>query len=225
MRYRPDIDGLRAFAVMAVVLFHAGLDAVPGGFVGVDIFFVISGYLITNLLLREHERTSTINLREFYIRRAFRIFPAAFLFLAVVIVLYWRDMHWYHIASAVFYVANMDITRPWIFGHLWSLSIEEQFYLLWPLAMKKWHRHKVAILICVFLATPVFRTRFAAQWLLETKEGITRLRGRSYPFAHGVLIPTLHPAAALRGGAEPLGQMRADFVRAKLALADARTPR
>jgi DNA polymerase len=62
--------------------------------------------------------------------------------------------------------------------------------------------------------------RFAAQWLLETTEGITRLRGRSYPFAHGVLIPTLHPAAALRGGAEPLGQMRADFVRAKLALAE-----
>ena len=63
--------------------------------------------------------------------------------------------------------------------------------------------------------------RFAAQWLLGTTEGITRLRGRSYPFAHGVLIPTLHPAAALRGGAEPLGQMRADFVRAKLALTDA----
>lgn len=63
--------------------------------------------------------------------------------------------------------------------------------------------------------------RFAAQWLLETTEGITRLRGRSYPFAHGVLIPTLHPAAALRGGAEPLGQMRADFVRAKVALTDA----
>jgi DNA polymerase len=67
--------------------------------------------------------------------------------------------------------------------------------------------------------------RFAAQWLLETAEGITRLRGRSYPFAHGVLIPTLHPAAALRGGAEPLGQMRADFVRAKLALAAAGTAR
>jgi DNA polymerase len=64
--------------------------------------------------------------------------------------------------------------------------------------------------------------RFAAQWLLETTEGITRLRGRSYPFAHGVLIPTLHPAAALRGGPEPLGQMRADFVRAKVAMATAR---
>jgi DNA polymerase len=63
--------------------------------------------------------------------------------------------------------------------------------------------------------------RFAAQWLLGTTEGVTKLRGRSYPFAHGVLIPTLHPAAALRGGAEPLAQMRADFVRAKVALAEA----
>jgi uracil-DNA glycosylase family 4 len=64
--------------------------------------------------------------------------------------------------------------------------------------------------------------RFATQWLLDTKEGITKLRGRAYPFATGVLIPTLHPAAALRGGAEPLSQMRADFVRAKLALREAR---
>jgi DNA polymerase len=63
--------------------------------------------------------------------------------------------------------------------------------------------------------------RYAAQWLLETSEGITKLRGRSYPFAHGVLIPTLHPAAALRGGAEPLAQMRADLVRAGMALAQA----
>ena len=67
--------------------------------------------------------------------------------------------------------------------------------------------------------------RFATQWLLDTKEGITHLHGRSYPFAHGVLIPTLHPAATLRGGAEPLGQMPADFVRAKLALADTRALR
>ncbi|HEX9259336.1 MAG TPA: uracil-DNA glycosylase [Acidimicrobiales bacterium] len=63
--------------------------------------------------------------------------------------------------------------------------------------------------------------RFAAQWLLNTTDGITKLRGKSYPFAHGVLIPTLHPAAALRGGAEPLAQMRSDLVRAKLALAEA----
>lgn len=69
--------------------------------------------------------------------------------------------------------------------------------------------------VCVTLG------RYAAQWLLETTEGVTKLRGRSYPFAHGVLIPTLHPAAALRGGATPLAQMRADLVRAKMALADA----
>ncbi len=125
---------------------------------GVHIFFVLSGYLITNLLLREYERTSTIRLSEFYIRRAFRIFPAAFVFLVVVIVLFWRDMQWLHIAAAVFYVANMDAFRPWIFGHLWSLSIEEQFYLLWPFTLKKWHRYRIGILVLVMLATPVVRT-------------------------------------------------------------------
>lgn len=125
---------------------------------GVHVFFVLSGFLITNLLLREHERTSTISLRDFYIRRAYRIFPAAFVFLAVVIVLYWHQMHWYHVAAAVLYAANMDVTRPWIFGHLWSLSIEEQFYVLWPFAVKRWHRHKTGILIGVFAFSPVFRT-------------------------------------------------------------------
>ncbi len=95
------------------------------------------------------KRTSTINLREFYIRRAYRIFPAVFVFLVVVIVLYRHEMPWYHAAAALWYVANMDVTRPWIFGHLWSLSIEEQFYLLWPFALKKWQSRKTAILLCV----------------------------------------------------------------------------
>jgi peptidoglycan/LPS O-acetylase OafA/YrhL len=165
----PSLDGLRAISISLVILGHLvkwkhlSLDVVGNyGALGVFVFFVLSGYLITNLLLREYERTSTVDLRDFYIRRAFRIFPAAFVFLAVVIVLYWHQMRWYHITAAVFYVANMDVARPWIFGHLWSLSIEEQFYLLWPFALKKWFRYRVPILLCVLLATPVFRTAFYA---------------------------------------------------------------
>jgi peptidoglycan/LPS O-acetylase OafA/YrhL len=172
----PSLDGLRAISITLVILSHLVKwkhvsVAVVGsyGALGVQVFFVLSGYLITNLLLREHERTSTIGLREFYIRRAFRIFPAAFVFLAVVIVLYWQQMRWYHIAAAVFYVANMDLARPWIFGHLWSLSVEEQFYLLWPFALKRWERHKTAILVSVFLATPVFR---AALFAFKVRNGL-----------------------------------------------------
>jgi peptidoglycan/LPS O-acetylase OafA/YrhL len=163
MQRIPSLDGLRAISITLVILSHlvkwkhASLEVLGSyGALGVHVFFVLSGYLITSLLLREYERSSTISLRDFYIRRAFRIFPAAFVFLAVVTVLYWHQMRWYHVAAAVFYVANMDISRPWIFGHLWSLSIEEQFYLLWPFAMKKWQGHKTAILLCVLVATPVF---------------------------------------------------------------------
>lgn len=176
MRRIPSLDGLRAISITLVAVGHLikwhriSFDVIQAyGAIGVHIFFVLSGYLITNLLLKEYERTSTISLREFYIRRAFRIFPAAFLFLAVVIPLYWHEMRWYHIAAAALYVANMDISRPWIFGHLWSLSIEEQFYLLWPFVLKRWNRHKTAILVCVFLATPVFR---AALYAFKVRNGL-----------------------------------------------------
>ena len=160
-----SLDGLRAISITLVVLSHLvkwkriSLPVLGSyGALGVQIFFVLSGYLITNLLLREYDRSSTINLPDFYIRRAYRIFPAAFVFLTVVIVLYWRQIGWYHAAAAMLYVANMDISRPWIFGHLWSLGIEEQFYLLWPFALKKWQSHKTVILLCVLLATPIFWT-------------------------------------------------------------------
>jgi peptidoglycan/LPS O-acetylase OafA/YrhL len=192
MQRIPSLDGLRAISISLVVLSHLikwkhvslGLMETYGA-LGVHVFFVLSGYLITNLLLREHEQTSTISLREFYIRRAFRIFPAALVFLAVVTVLYWHDIRWYHLAAALFYVANMDMARPWIFGHLWSLSIEEQFYLLWPLALKKWHRHKTAILLCVFLATPLFR---AALYAFKVHNG---LKGSLPVFADQLAIGCL----------------------------------
>lgn len=161
----PSLDGLRAISITLVILSHlvkwkhVSLDVIGSyGALGVFIFFVLSGYLITNLLLGEYARTGTVSLRDFYVRRAFRIFPAALVFLVVVIVLYWHEMRWFHIGAALLYVANMDLTRPWIFGHLWSLSIEEQFYLLWPFAVKKWYRHRTLIVVCAFLATPVFQT-------------------------------------------------------------------
>ena len=173
VRFFGSLDGLRAISIIAVIWLHSWwgtnyydrLAATPvlrQGFFGVQVFFVVSGFLITTLLLREMDRYGTISVRDFYLRRAFRIFPAAFVFLIVVVILYWRQMHWYHVAAAVLYVANMDLTRPWIFGHLWSLSIEEQFYLLWPFALKKWFRFRTSVLLCVLLATPIFRTALYA---------------------------------------------------------------
>jgi len=194
----PSLDGVRAISITLVILSHLvkwkhiSLEVLGSyGSLGVFVFFVLSGYLITNLLLREHERTSSISLRMFYLRRAFRIFPAAFVFLAVVIVLYWHQMQWTHIAAAVFYVANMDLSRPWIFGHLWSLSIEEQFYLLWPFALKKWYRHRTGILLCAFWATPAFQT---ALYALKVHNGlIGSLPIYSSQLAIGCLLAILAP--------------------------------
>lgn len=159
----PSLDGLRAISISLVVVGHwAELryhSDVAGAFanLGVRIFFIISGYLITTLLLNEHARTSTIQLGNFYVRRAYRILPAAIVFMLPVFVIYWRDLRWYHMAAAAFYVANFDFTHPWFLGHLWSLSVEEQFYFLWPGVLKKWHRHQVAILASVVAFAPLYR--------------------------------------------------------------------
>jgi len=198
MRRIPSLDGLRAISITLVILAHLikwkhiSLAHVQTyAMVGVSIFFVLSGFLITSLLLREQERTATISLREFYLRRTFRIFPAAYVFFAVVVILYWHQMRWYHIAAAFLYVANMDFSRPWVFGHLWSLGLEEQFYLLWPFVLKKWHRHKVAILLCAFWATPVFRT---ALYAFKVQNGIRgSLPAFSSQLAIGCLLAVLFP--------------------------------
>ena len=163
MKRIPSLDGLRAISITFVVLGHLEKwkhislrVPKPYGALGVHIFFVISGFLITKLLLREHEHTATINLRDFYIRRAYRILPAAIVYLLTVTILFWHQVRWYDIAAAAFYVANMQTSLPWMLGHLWSLSIEEQFYLLWPFALKTWFRRRTAVLIGVFVFTPVF---------------------------------------------------------------------
>jgi peptidoglycan/LPS O-acetylase OafA/YrhL len=169
MQRIPSLDGVRAISITLVVLSHLVKwkhISLPFprvyGTLGVRIFFVLSGFLITKLLLREHERTASISLHDFYIRRAYRIFPAAAVYLLLVAIIFWHQLHWYDIAAAGLYVANMQATLPWMLGHLWSLSIEEQFYLLWPFALKTWFRHKTAILVGVFAFTPVFLTALYA---------------------------------------------------------------
>lgn len=210
----PSLDGLRAISITLVILSHLVKwkhvsAAVLGsyGSLGVFIFFVLSGYLITKLLLREHERTSTISLSDFYLRRAFRIFPAAFAFLAVVVVLYWKQMTWFHVAAAVFYLANLDVTRPWIFGHLWSLSIEEQFYLLWPFALKRWYRRRIAIALCAFLVTPIFQT---ALYAFHVHSGLAAsLPVFSSQLAIGCLLAILAPRIPKVPGWLALGMLAA----------------
>jgi peptidoglycan/LPS O-acetylase OafA/YrhL len=163
MKRIPSLDGLRAISILMVVLGHwTSLRyhwEVGGAFanLGVRIFFVISGYLITTLLLQERARSSTIRLRDFYVRRAYRILPAAIVFMLPVFVIYWGQLRWYHMAAAALYVTNFDPWHPWFLGHLWSLSVEEQFYFLWPGVLKKWHKHRTAILAGVILFAPVYR--------------------------------------------------------------------
>ncbi len=163
MKRIPSLDGLRAISISLVVVGHwAELryhSDVAGAFanLGVRVFFILSGYLITTLLLKEHGRTSTIGLREFYVRRAYRILPAAIVFMLPVFVIFWHELRWYHMAAAALYLANFDFAHPWFLGHLWSLSVEEQFYFLWPSVLKKWLRHRAAILVGVVAFAPVYR--------------------------------------------------------------------
>ena len=150
--YMPGLDGLRAVAVIAVLLYHADVPWIPGGFLGVEVFFVISGYLITLLLTEEFSRSSRISLPNFWLRRARRLLPALYALLALVSVgvlvnareeaaalggQVWSALcyvtNWYFIVTGQSYFAATE--RPPVFQHLWSLAIEEQFYLLWPLAV------------------------------------------------------------------------------------------
>jgi peptidoglycan/LPS O-acetylase OafA/YrhL len=192
----PSLDGLRAISIIFVVLSHMSKSGhAPRIFfqfaaTGVSIFFVISGYLITSILLREREHTGTINLREFYIRRAYRIFPAAFVFMAVAIVVFWPQFSWYHIAAGLLYVANYDLTRPWVFGHLWSLSIEEQFYFLWPGVLKLWHRHRIAIVVGVLLVAPLWKV---AMLYFKVRWGLWAFPAMADNLAIGCLLAVFAP--------------------------------
>ncbi|MFN8035308.1 MAG: acyltransferase [Acidimicrobiia bacterium] len=144
--YRPALDGIRGVSVLAVMAYHVGLSWMSGGFLGVDAFFVLSGFLITSLLLEEWHDRGRINLRNFYARRLLRLTPALLLVLAVVgsyaVFLERgavRDAIYPEAASTILYSANWFAATgsqfPFHLAHTWSLAIEEQFYLVWPLAV------------------------------------------------------------------------------------------
>ena len=152
MKYTPALDGLRAIAVLAVMLYHGGVALTGGGFLGVDIFFVLSGFLITTLLLLEFEGTGRLDLPAFWGRRARRLLPALFVVLVVVLVYaaflsgQAADSIRADVLAALFYVSNWwfiasgnsyfeQFQDPSPLTHTWSLAIEEQWYLLLPLAL------------------------------------------------------------------------------------------
>lgn len=176
--YRPDIDGLRAVAVLAVVIFHAFPAALPGGFVGVDIFFVISGYLITGILLAGL-RDGRFSLGGFYARRIRRIFPALVTVLLATWALGWfcltkdeyRELGKHVIAGAGFvsnwalwteagYFDQAASAKPLL--HLWSLGVEEQFYIVWPVLMYVAVRLRRVTLVCALTGLLSF---MSAIWL------------------------------------------------------------
>ena len=166
----PGLDGLRAIAVVLVILSHAVGDfasgnalrpvAVHGAF-GVTIFFVLSGYLITYLLLREEDRMGGIDLGRFLARRSIRIAPPAFVLVATLMVLAW--LGWFTLepavlASLLLFYRNL-VSGPWVTSHLWSLAVEEHFYLAWPLVFvacrsPKWRASCIGLAI---MAAPIWR--------------------------------------------------------------------
>jgi len=188
-RFRPDVEGLRAIAVALVVLYHASLPGVSAGYVGVDVFFVVSGFVITGLLLRERIATGRISLLNFYARRVRRILPAATLVTVVTVLATYQllgayagplaadDARWTLLFSANIHFANLATSYfaadqpPSPLQHMWSLGVEEQFYLVWPIligliALRA--RRARAVLLCAAVALVVIIAASYAYSIHET---------------------------------------------------------
>jgi peptidoglycan/LPS O-acetylase OafA/YrhL/lysophospholipase L1-like esterase len=170
--YQPALDGLRALAVLGVLLYHGGVDWMQGGFLGVDLFFTLSGFLITSLLLIEYRARSTIDLRRFWTRRARRLLPALLVLMAGVCVyaVFWADPatlpklrgdglaalfyygNWHFIYQGTSYFDQFQAPSPLL--HVWSLAIEEQWYVIWPLVLiplLRWSKGRATKLLPVVL--------------------------------------------------------------------------
>jgi peptidoglycan/LPS O-acetylase OafA/YrhL len=177
----PSLDGIRALSVLAVIIYHANKMWLPGGFLGVEVFFVISGYLITLLLLAESEKNGSISLKEFWWRRARRLLPALWVVVLGVVVfaaLFQREMlgtlrgdviaallygfNWFQIWVGTSYFTSFEFVP---LRHLWSLAVEEQFYLIWPVVMlivAKFGKRRLPIVSAVFFGLAVILAIYTA---------------------------------------------------------------
>jgi len=186
--YLPGLDGIRALAVVSVMIYHANSDWLKGGFLGVEVFFVISGYLITLLLISEKEQTNRVDMKHFWIRRARRLLPALFVMLFMLTIwtaLFERSTlgklrgdviaalsygsNWYQVYTGQGYSAANDFAP---LRHLWSLAVEEQFYLILPLFLVLVFfrtRHKLALMSALFAASFAVRA-----WVLVRHPHLTR---------------------------------------------------
>ena len=191
----PSLDGIRAVSILMVLYGHlTGTRGFPDAtassvgnalgdiaHLGVLIFFVISGFLITSLLMSEREKTGTISLGKFYLRRVLRIFPAFYALVLALIVatwLGWIDLTGRDFAFALTYTVNYYPDHPWQIGHLWSLSIEEQFYLLWPLTLLALRQRRALIVaVLAILAGPAVRAGIR-EWMFHVDPS-TPLAGMS----------------------------------------------
>lgn len=222
MEHRSDIEGLRAIAVIAVLLFHFGVPGTDGGYVGVDVFFVISGFLITALLLREKEATGTISLRDFYARRIRRLLPVSFVVIAITAVagIIWLsparldDFAQEIVAAALFFPNMLFASRganylqsqlqPSPLQHFWSLAVEEQFYAIWPVLIvlvtrgRTLVRQRVFLLVsAIVIASFVMSVTFTST---QPSWSYFGLHTRAWELGIGALLAVLWPFLASRVG-------------------------
>lgn len=171
MRYDPALDGIRAIAILTVLAFHAGVPGMNGGFLGVDVFFVLSGFLITRILSTEHHETGTVALGAFWRRRLRRLFPP----MALLVVVFVLTAHWlfpkltaWQVAQdaflSLFYVSDYRAVfgiKKLVLNQTWSLAIEEKFYLLWPLLalgiFRLPKRQAIIALTALYIAATLWR--------------------------------------------------------------------
>ena len=214
--YIPEFDGIRGVALLIVLISHTAVlyratrwSAIPGGFLALDMFFVLSGFLITALLLREQAQTGSLNFRAFYRRRALRLLPA----LVVVLAAHWcysiltdlpQDLERSTLLAVALYYLNWKIAagQEYVaaFGHLWSLSIEEQFYIVWPCVIA-WGLHvrrRLSLVIIILLAVIAY-VAVARGLMLESGMKWSHLYVRTDARAEGLLVGALLAHMWVRG--------------------------